>query len=350
MYALSIADKFVRAGEAKCALVVGAETLSRITDWKDRATAVLFADGAGAVVLKPPRAGHSLDPSARGRHLQGSALLCRGCLARLRRGRAAWPSRWSAAKCSRWPSPSSGTRWMRRSRPTGWRSPRSTGSCRIRPTSASSRRWRASSSCRWSASIVTVAGPRQHVGRLRALALDVGVRDGRIKPGQLLLLEAFGGGFTWGSSLVPLLAAPRLVAPITAQKKRRARCAAFLRALKRSNSFTSKPSAEHPVDLLVRRLAAADWLACAAARAWLAVLCAPLAAWLADWRRAGGLISGALRSRPHRSAAWPPAISDPRCPPGGASDPDSLQAQLRLPHRSHLHNDRALHTSPLLGC
>ena len=53
MYALSIADKYVRCGEAKRALVVGAETLSRITDWSDRSTAVLFADGAGAVVLDP---------------------------------------------------------------------------------------------------------------------------------------------------------------------------------------------------------------------------------------------------------------------------------------------------------
>src|SRR5271154_7291927 len=53
MYALSVADKFVRLGDAKCALVVGAETLTRITDWSDRGTCVLFADGAGAVVLKP---------------------------------------------------------------------------------------------------------------------------------------------------------------------------------------------------------------------------------------------------------------------------------------------------------
>src|SRR5271163_3159484 len=53
MYALSVADKFVRVGESKCALVVGAETLTRIVDWKDRGTCVLFADGAGAVVLKP---------------------------------------------------------------------------------------------------------------------------------------------------------------------------------------------------------------------------------------------------------------------------------------------------------
>ena len=56
VYALSVADKFVRLGEAKCALVVGAETLTRIIDWNDRGTCVLFADGAGAVVLKPSSA------------------------------------------------------------------------------------------------------------------------------------------------------------------------------------------------------------------------------------------------------------------------------------------------------
>src|SRR6202041_2207457 len=53
VYALSVADKFVRLGESKCALVVGAETLTRIVDWNDRGTCVLFADGAGAVILKP---------------------------------------------------------------------------------------------------------------------------------------------------------------------------------------------------------------------------------------------------------------------------------------------------------
>src|SRR2546423_7684489 len=53
MYAMSIADKYIRCGEARRALVIGAETLSRITDWSDRSTAVLFADGAGAVVLEP---------------------------------------------------------------------------------------------------------------------------------------------------------------------------------------------------------------------------------------------------------------------------------------------------------
>ena len=85
MYALSIADKYVRCGEAKRALVIGAETLSRITDWSDRSTAILFADGAGAVVLEPSAtAGDSLDAPARGWPLQRHALLRQRRLARLR--------------------------------------------------------------------------------------------------------------------------------------------------------------------------------------------------------------------------------------------------------------------------
>ena len=53
IFALSTADKFVRSGASKCALVIGAETLTRMLDWSDRGTCVLFGDGAGAVVLKP---------------------------------------------------------------------------------------------------------------------------------------------------------------------------------------------------------------------------------------------------------------------------------------------------------
>src|SRR5690606_24550232 len=53
IYALSMADKFIRSGQSKCALVIGAETLTRMIDWTDRGTCVLFGDGAGAVVLKP---------------------------------------------------------------------------------------------------------------------------------------------------------------------------------------------------------------------------------------------------------------------------------------------------------
>ena len=77
----SVADKFVRLGESKCALVVGAETLTRIVDWKDRGTCVLFADGAGAVILKPSeRARNHQHATALGRQLQGPACCIRtGC-------------------------------------------------------------------------------------------------------------------------------------------------------------------------------------------------------------------------------------------------------------------------------
>jgi 3-oxoacyl-[acyl-carrier-protein] synthase III len=74
VYAVGVADKFIRTGAAKRALVVGAETLSRILNWEDRGTCVLFGDGAGAVVLEAAgRARHHLHPSARRRRLQGSA-------------------------------------------------------------------------------------------------------------------------------------------------------------------------------------------------------------------------------------------------------------------------------------
>ncbi len=90
MYALSIADKYVRCGEAKRALVVGSETLSRITDWSDRSTAILFADGAGAVVLTPRS-----EPGILSTHLHadgrytGHALLRQWGVQRLRSGRGA---------------------------------------------------------------------------------------------------------------------------------------------------------------------------------------------------------------------------------------------------------------------
>ena len=53
IYALSTADKFIRAGEAKCALIIGAEIITKWIDWSDRSTCVLFGDGAGAVIVKP---------------------------------------------------------------------------------------------------------------------------------------------------------------------------------------------------------------------------------------------------------------------------------------------------------
>ena len=203
MYALSIADKFVKCGEAKCALVIGAETLSRITDWKDRTTAVLFADGAGAVVLKP-----SDTPGIMSTHLHADGnykdlLFCRGGVS------AGFPDveprmaiEMDGKEVFKVAVTQLGNAVMEALAANGvdkaavdWLVPHQAN---MRIIQATARKLEMP----LEKVIVTV----QHHGNTSAasvpLALDVGVRDGRIKPGQLLLLEAFGGGFTWGSALV----------------------------------------------------------------------------------------------------------------------------------------------------
>ncbi len=205
MYALSIADKFVRAGEAKCALVVGAETLSRITDWKDRSTCVLFADGAGAVVLKP-----SAEPGVLSTHLHADGtytdLLC--CKSGISRGFPEIEPRMAITMAGSEVFKIAVTKLglavdealfangLDRS-DIDWLVPHQAN---IRIIQATARKL----DMPMERVICTVA----HHGNTSAasvpLALDAGVRDGRVKPGQLLLLEAFGGGFTWGSALIRL--------------------------------------------------------------------------------------------------------------------------------------------------
>jgi 3-oxoacyl-[acyl-carrier-protein] synthase-3 len=203
MYALSMADKFVRAGEAKCALVIGAETLSRIVDWKDRATCVLFADGAGAVVLRP-----SNEPGVLSTHLHADGayaemLMCKSGVSRgfpegepkmaiTMDGREVFKV--AVTKLGQAVEEALARNGLDMSS-IDWLVPHQAN---IRIIQATARKL----DMPMERVICTVA----HHGNTSAasvpLALDVGVRDGRIKPGQLLLLEAFGGGFTWGSSLV----------------------------------------------------------------------------------------------------------------------------------------------------
>ncbi len=105
LYALSVADKFIRLGEAKCALVIGAECLSRLVDWTDRGTCVLFGDGAGAVVTleRPSRRGYcprSCTPTA-------NTLTCSFIRRDPREGTtprccAKMPFTCRAQRCSRW--------------------------------------------------------------------------------------------------------------------------------------------------------------------------------------------------------------------------------------------------------
>ena len=200
MYALSIADKYVRCGESKRALVIGAETLSRITDWNDRATAVLFADGAGAVVLEP-----SATPGVLSTHLHADGaykdmLYCGVGVSRGFTGKLAITMSGSevfkvaVTKLGETVDEALAANGLERSS-LDWLVPHQAN---IRIIQATARKL----DMPMERVIVTVQDHGNTSAASVPLALDVAVRDGRIRRGELLLLEAFGGGFTWGSALV----------------------------------------------------------------------------------------------------------------------------------------------------
>jgi 3-oxoacyl-[acyl-carrier-protein] synthase III len=200
MYALSIADKYVRCGEARRALVIGAETLSRITDWNDRATAVLFADGAGAVVLEP-----SPEPGVLSTHLHadGSYKDLLYCGAGVSKGFGAKLAitmsgnevfKVAVTKLGAAVDETLSANGLDRSA-LDWLVPHQAN---IRIIQATARKL----DIPMERVIVTVQEHGNTSAASVPLALDVAVRDGRIHRGDLLLLEAFGGGFTWASALV----------------------------------------------------------------------------------------------------------------------------------------------------
>ncbi len=204
LYGLSVADKFMRAGEARYALVIGAETLSRITDWTSRETCVLFGDGAGAVVLEA-----SETPGILATHLGADGHY--KDLLYVPTG----PSRRPAT-----PSREDGFIHMRGNevfkvavRTLGgvaeevlakagmdktevdWLIPHQAN---IRIIQATAKRL----DIPMERVVLTVQDHGNTSAASVPMALDVAVRDGRVQRGQLLLLEAFGGGLTWGSALV----------------------------------------------------------------------------------------------------------------------------------------------------
>jgi 3-oxoacyl-[acyl-carrier-protein] synthase III len=200
MYALSIADKYVRCGESKRALVVGSETLSRMTDWKDRGTAILFADGAGAVVLEP-----SATPGILSTHLHADGryhdmLYCAGGvstgfgpkLAIVMSGKEVFKV--AVNKLGSVVEETLAANGLQRSA-IDWLVPHQANIRIVQATAAKL-------DMPMERVIVTVQDHGNTSAASVPLALDVGVRDGRIKRGELLLLEAFGGGFTWGSALL----------------------------------------------------------------------------------------------------------------------------------------------------
>jgi 3-oxoacyl-[acyl-carrier-protein] synthase-3 len=204
VYALGVADKFVRLGDARCALVVGAETLTRIVDWNDRGTCVLFADGAGAVVLTP-----SAEPGILGTRLHSDGryrdlLLYPDGVSKgfelVRQGKAGVQMKGNEVfkvavnTLGQLVSETLGAFNVTREQ-LDWLIPHQAN---IRIIEAIARRL----DMPMERVIVTIAEHGNTSAASVPLALDTGIRDGRVKRGQLLLLEAFGGGFTWGSALI----------------------------------------------------------------------------------------------------------------------------------------------------
>ena len=205
IYALSIADKFVSSGQAKCALVVGAETLSRITDWTDRSTCVLFGDGAGAVVLKPSEEAGIISTHLRADGRYKDLLTAKSGVSVQPPGdalRDGFNVRMSGNEIFKVAVKSLESivdetlalNNLDRSE-LDWLIPHQ-ANIRIIQTTAK----------RLKMPMEKVVLTVQKYGNTSAasvpMALDVAVRDGRVQKGQLLLLEAFGGGLTWGSALV----------------------------------------------------------------------------------------------------------------------------------------------------
>jgi 3-oxoacyl-[acyl-carrier-protein] synthase III len=204
LYALSIADKYVRLGEAKCALVIGAETLTRIVDWKDRATCVLFADGAGAVVLKPAEQPGILSTHlhADGRYKDlllypdgvssGFKLVRDGTAGVRMKGNEVYKV--AVNTLGALVTETLAANNISKDK-IDWLIPHQAN---IRIIEAIAKRLELP----MERVIVTINTHGNTSAASVPLALDAGIRDGRIKRGQLLLLEAFGGGFTWGSALI----------------------------------------------------------------------------------------------------------------------------------------------------
>ena len=201
VYALSIADKFVRTGSAKRALVIGADTMSRLLDWQDRSTCVLFADGAGAVVL-----GASEEPGIISTHISADGAY--KDLLQVPKGvgggqtdadpylemRGNEVFRMAVNTLGRIVEETLEANGLDKSA-IDWLVPHQAN---IRIIQATARKL----DLPMEQVVVTVGEHGNTSAASIPLALDTAIRDGRIKRGETLIMEAFGGGFTWGSALV----------------------------------------------------------------------------------------------------------------------------------------------------
>ncbi|MFI4935824.1 MAG: beta-ketoacyl-ACP synthase III, partial [Caulobacterales bacterium] len=207
VYALAVADNFVVRGQAKCALVIGAETMTRLMDWTDRATCVLFGDGAGAVVLEPGLG----DGTTADRGVLSVALRADGTKQdllyvdggpsttgtvgklRMQGNQVFRHAVVNIAEAVVAAAKSAGVELSE----VDWFIPHQANQ---RILEGVARRLGIDEK----RVISTVS---QHANTSAAsipLALAQAMADGRVKPGQLLLMEAMGGGLTWGAALVRL--------------------------------------------------------------------------------------------------------------------------------------------------
>ena len=201
VYALTVADQFIRNGSSQCTLVVGAETFSRLLDWTDRGTCVLFGDGAGAAVVKA-----STTPGIISTHLHADGSY---------RGMLTAPASIGAGKIRGNPfiqmdggavfkfavkvlddivEETLEKNGLKKS-DINWLVPHQAN---MRIIQATAKKLGMS----MDNVVVTVDKHGNTSAASIPLALDVAVRDGRIKAGETVLMEGIGGGFTWGSVLM----------------------------------------------------------------------------------------------------------------------------------------------------
>ena len=201
LYAVQVADAMLRAGVHRRALVIGAETFSRILDWEDRATCVLFGDGAGAIVLEA-RAGGDQGILATKLHADGryNDLLyvdggpsTTGTVGKLRmKGREVF--RHAVVNLAAVMAETLALAGLT-SGDVDW----------VVPHQANARILDATARKLGLPAEKVVVTVDQHANTSAAsvpLALDTAIRDGRIRPGQIVVLEAMGGGFTWGAAVL----------------------------------------------------------------------------------------------------------------------------------------------------
>jgi 3-oxoacyl-[acyl-carrier-protein] synthase-3 len=204
IYALTTADKFIRAGEVKCALVIGAEIISKLVDWTDRSTCVLFGDGAGAVIVKP-----SDKPGIISCHLGADGQYKDLLYYPVGASKDLHKAGLGDAKIIM-----SGNEVFKVAVKTlgnvaeealaannidkdeiDWLIPHQAN---LRIIQATAKRL----GLPMEKVILTVQDHGNTSAASVPMALDVGIRDGRVERDQLILMEAFGGGFTWGSVLM----------------------------------------------------------------------------------------------------------------------------------------------------